>query len=59
MGYSKNDIATYVNKTRQAVSYIIKTKKDDFSPTPKLSIDEDQEVDRFMELVDIFKKAGI
>lgn len=59
MDYSLKDIANYVKKTRQAVAYVIKTKKDDFAPNPKLSIDEDQEIEKFLKLVDIFKKAGI
>lgn len=59
MEYPLKDIATYVKKTKQAVSYVIKTKKEDFAPTPRLAIDEDQEIDKFMKLVDIFKKAGI
>ncbi len=59
MEYPLKDIAAYVKKTKQAVSYVIKTKKEDFAPTPRLAIDEDQEIDKFMKLVDIFKKAGI
>ena len=55
----QKDIADYLGKSQPTISKIIKTRRDRYSPYPRLDIDEDSELGKFMDLVDLFKKAGI
>ena len=55
----QKDIADYLGKSKQAISKIIRTRRDAYSPYPRLDINEDSELGKFMDLVDLFKKAGI
>ena len=55
----KKDIADYLGRSQSAISKIIKNRKDTYTPYPRLDIDEDSELGKFMDLVDLFKKAGI
>lgn len=58
-GVPQKDIADYLGKSQPTISKIINTRRDTYSPYPRLDIDEDSELGRFMDLVDLFKKAGI
>ena len=53
------DIAAYLGKSQQAISQIVTTKRDRYSPFARFGIDEDNELAKFMDLLDLFKKAGI
>lgn len=55
----QRDIAAYLGKSQQAISKIVTTKRDRYSPFPRFGIDEDNELAKFMDLLDLFKKAGI
>lgn len=55
----QNKLAAYLGKSQQAISKIVRTKKDRYCPFPRFGIDEDNELGKFMDLVDLFKKAGI
>lgn len=57
--YSQKQIAEYTGKTQSAISKIIKTRKDLYSPYPRFDLKEDTEIGKFMDLVDLFKKAGV
>lgn len=57
--YTQKEIAKLTGKSQQTISYIIRTKKDIYTPFPRFGIDEDNEIVKFLDLVDIFKKVGI
>ena len=57
--YTQKEIAKLTGRSQQSISYIIRTKKDIYTPYPRFDIDEDNEIVKFMDLLDVFKKVGI
>ena len=57
--YTQKEIAKLTGKSQQTISRIIKTKAKIYTPFPRFDIDEDNEIVKFLDLVDIFKKVGI
>lgn len=57
--YPMQAIASYLNKTRQAIYKIVNRDKDKFAFIPKCDIDEDEQLVKFLETLDKFKKAGL
>lgn len=58
-GVPRKTIAEYVERSTSAVNTFIQNKKDTYSPYPRLSINEDEELGKIVKLIDIIKKAGI
>lgn len=52
-------IANYVNQSRQAISNTIKRKLPNYAPYPLLDVHEDEIIKEFLDLLQIFRKAGI
>ena len=57
--YPIADIASYLNKSRQAIYKIVKRDDEKFAFIPKCDIYEDEQLVKFLELLDTFKKAGL
>ena len=57
--YTQKEIVKLTGRSQQTISYIIRTKKDIYTPYPRLDIDEDNELGKFLDLLAIFKKVGI
>lgn len=52
-------IADYVNKSPNHIYKIIQAKMPTYAPYPLLSVHEDEVIKDFLELLDIFRRAGI
>ena len=57
--YPMANIATYLNKTRQYIYKVVNRDKDKFAFIPKCDIDEDEQIVKFLGLLDTLKKAGL
>ena len=57
--YTHKEIAKLTGKSPSTIARIIGKKASIYTPYPRLDIDEDNELGKFLDLVDIFKKAGI
>lgn len=57
--YTQKEIAKLTGRSQQTISYIIRTKKDIYTPYPRFDIDEDNEIAKFLDLIEVFKKVGI
>ncbi len=57
--YTQKEIAKLTGRSQQTISYIIRTKKDIYTPYPRFDIDEDNEITKFLDLIEVFKKVGI
>ena len=57
--YTQKEIAKLTGRSQQTISYIIRTKKDIYTPYPRFDIDEDNEIVKFLDLLEVFKKVGI
>lgn len=57
--YTHKEIAKLTGKSQSTIARIIRTKASIYTPYPRLDIDEDNELGKFLDLLDIFKKAGI
>lgn len=57
--YTHKEIAKLTGKSQSTIARIIKAKAKIYSPYPRLDIDEDNELGKFLDLLDVFKKAGI
>ena len=58
-GITQRVLAKRFKATQPQISRIYNKKKELYTSRPKLDIDEDNEIIKFLDLVDIFKKAGI
>lgn len=58
-GMSQRDLAKKFKLTPMQINRIIKNKQDVFSYNPQLDIDEDEQIIKFLDALDIIKKAGI
>lgn len=52
-------IADYVNKTQNHIYKVIKAKLPKYAPYPLLDVHEDEIIKEFLDLLQIFRKAGI
>ena len=57
--YPLQAIATYLEKPRQNIYRIVNRDKNKFAFIPKCGIDEDEQLVKFLEILDTFKKAGL
>lgn len=58
-GVKTKDLADYIGKTSNTISRIIREYKNIYYPCPKLSVEEDETLHKFLNVLDIFRKAGI
>lgn len=58
-GYSLSEIGKIIKKSKRAVQYTIETYQNEYAPYPRLAVSDDTEIYKFMQIVDMFKKAGI
>lgn len=58
-GIKTKEIADYLGITKQAVNEYMRRHKPDFYPTPRYSLNEDIIFGKFLEQIDVIKKAGI
>lgn len=54
-----NKIADYINKSRQYIHQTVQNKLPNYAPYPLLDVHEDEIIKEFLDLLQIFKKAGI
>lgn len=57
--YPMANIAAYLHKTRQYVYKVVNRDKEKFAFIPKCDIDEDEQLVKFLDLLDLLKKAGL
>lgn len=57
--YTHKEIAKLTGKSQSTIARIIRKKASIYAPYPRLDIDEDNELGKFLDLVDLFKKVGI
>lgn len=57
--YSMSAIAKYLHKSRQTIYDAIKRCENKFAFIPKCDIDEDEQLVKFLDLLDLLKKAGL
>ena len=57
--YSLAAIAKYLHKSRQYIYNVIHRCENKFAFIPKCEINEDEQLVKFLDLLDIFKKAGL
>ena len=58
-GINQRTLAKKLDVGQPKISKTYNTKKNLYTTAPRLDINEDSEIIKFMNLVDIFKKAGI
>lgn len=58
-GVTQRFLAKKFKISQARISKLYNAKKELYTSRPKLDIDEDNEIIKFLDLVDIFKKAGI
>jgi len=57
--YSMSTLAKYLRKSRQTIYDAIKRNEDKFAFIPKCDIHEDEQLVKFLNLLDTLKKAGL
>lgn len=57
--YSIAALSKYLHKSRQTIYDVIKRCENKFAFIPKCEINEDEQLVKFLELLDTFKKAGL
>ena len=57
--YTQKEIAKITGKSQATIARIIRKKANIYTPYPRLDIDEDNELGKFLDLLAIFKKVGI
>ncbi|MBP5244518.1 MAG: hypothetical protein J6Z28_07360 [Succinivibrio sp.] len=57
-GLAANNMAKYLDMSRQGITQFIERNKDMFTPLPRLSIDDDQLIIKFLKTLDKLKDIG-
>ncbi len=57
--YTQKEIAKITGKSQSTIARIIRKKASIYTPYPRFDIDEDNEIAKFLDLIDVFKKVGI
>lgn len=58
-GIKTREIANYMKRSPQAINEMLRTHKNSYYPSPRLSIDQDKVLSQFMDAADKIKKAGL
>lgn len=57
--YSMSTLAKYLHKSRQYIYKVVNRDEEKFAFIPKCEINEDAQIVKFLDLLDIIKKAGL
>lgn len=57
--YSYAEIAKMMNTSRQSIRQMMERQKDNYHPTPKLQVFEDQKIIEFLNCLKIYQKVGL
>lgn len=57
--YPMSTLAKYLKKTRQYIYKVIKRDEEKFAFIPKCEINEDEQLVKFLDLLELIKKAGL